>query len=162
HEEPRKLTPEQKVLEWLLRCFAFVRSRWVFTEQPMRCHPALFSSPEAQADFKKSLFAELDAGMQAYKARWVWELVIGGLLLSEPYDDVPPGPDQIEKLTKLCDAWWQQDSLTLACSMLDAVREGTKTPPESWPKKEDLEAYPDAVVAAFDREFLAFKLVPYA
>ena len=168
---------ERLVLGWLLRCLAFVRSRWVFTEYIMRCHPTLFSRPgdEGFERFEKALKEELDSAYAHYKARWIWDLVMRALLLDETYETKPLPQDRVEQVAELCKSWLDLPPTELAKRIWHTLKADSKATlaadpkndlvkqvMENLPTDDDVDRYAPSIDAAFDREFLCFKLVPYA
>jgi len=152
----------RRVAAWLLRVFAFNRSRWIKTEQPYRINGCIFSSLGQQdgREFEASLKSDLMAARARYKERWLWDLAVRGVklgILKPRTEGVDPLSDAHAVITDLLPA----SGVDIANTILGYR---TKLAPavDQLPLEEHLKAFEEVVTSALEREFLCFRLVPYA
>jgi hypothetical protein len=160
-------TSEKRVAEWLIKMFAFNRSRWIQTEAPVRINGCIYSLPDAAPGFTKGLLESLTRARSAYRKRWLWDLIVRGVKLGaitfekEESRALTLGiaVRQFARLAAI------EDTLTLARELLKYRINVTKKDeglPWGPDQGDDLETCKDMVVAALEREFLSFRLVPFA
>jgi hypothetical protein len=154
-----------RVAAWLLKVFAFNRSRWIQTEKPARIHTSLFAQDrEDSSAFRKSLLKDLKEARLQYRERWLWDLSVRAVMLGIIKPKNPENPkaspleiarDVFEHLAKP-----NLPTLDLAHIILE-YRLASHTTAAELPEAQELDACADMVEAAFEREFLCFRLVPY-
>lgn len=162
---PAKDVARWKVAAWLLKVFAFNRSRWIQTEKPARIHTSLFPQDrEDSKSFQTSLLQDLKNARLQYRERWLWDLSVRAVMLGiiKPKDPENPKASPMEIARGVFEhlANPKVPTLELARIIL-AYRLASHTTAAEVPEPEDLEACAEMVEAAFEREFLCFRLVPY-
>jgi hypothetical protein len=154
-----------KVAAWLLKVFAFNRSRWIQTEKPARLHTTLFAPDRADSGaFEKSLLQDLKNARLQYRERWLWDLSVRAVMLEiiKPKDPQNPKASPLEIARGVFEhlAAPARRTMDLAHIILE-YRLASHTTAAELPEAKDLDACADMVEAAFEREFLCFRLVPY-
>jgi uncharacterized protein with NAD-binding domain and iron-sulfur cluster len=164
--EPPEETQRRKVAAWLLKVFAFNRSRWIRTEVPERLNGCMFTlgdEPGCQR-FQAALIDNLRRARERYKRRWLWDLTVRGAKLGMvvPRDR---SVDWENDARQALDALAQQDAFHIAQSIL-TYRRAANIPGDDLPDIGELAAVArgpvDIVTSSLEREFLCFRLVPYA
>ncbi|MEO5769710.1 MAG: NAD(P)-binding protein [Polyangia bacterium] len=148
------------VAAWFLRVFAFNRSRWIRTETPARINGCIFSpsQSEAGAKFKIGLFSDLIEARNGYRQRWLWDLLVRGVILGA----IRPksrNVDALENAIKTFNELKNMRSPELEGALLTYESQNTT---HALPKLEQLERQRDMTEAALEREFLCFRIIPYA
>ncbi len=153
-----------KVARWLVELFTFNRSRWLSTEEPSRFHQILYSDPET---FGQPMVDALLAAREQYRERWLWDLVcrgaqLGFLRFKKRRKPLPPA-QQLEAALAEHKKLVKSTNDQLALALLNALLDASPDAAEHLPSRADLEKQVKAlVIPAFEREFLYFRLVPYA
>lgn len=146
-------SPSKPVADWLLRLFAFNRSRWIQSEAPEPFNPFLDQERLAR---KESVIEALIAAYTRYRERWIWDLTVRGVLIkSIRYSDPTPHGIALDDATTLFRKMVKtKDSLALAKEIL-GCQVGKRLPSAA-----QLEAQAALVRDHFQREFLCFELQP--
>src|SRR6187551_1458720 len=145
--------PTHRVADWLLRLFAFNRSRWIQSEYPQDLQ--LFIDGDAT---EESILAPLRKARQRYRDRWLWDLIVRACMIEAiTYDQDNDGKRakiEVDKAVAVYDKFVAEtDTLQLAIR----IRRHQKG--DQLPSVDELEAHADLVRRGFEREFLSFRLV---
>jgi hypothetical protein len=188
--EPVKKDPvytrERDVASWLLEMFAFNRSRWIQTEKPERINSCIFlaSNDAKGTHFREGLVESLKNARTRYRKRWLWDLVGRGVLLDAitPIEVVKADTevqaetakrDAYQEATTLVDGLTKSDvdeseedvsgtCVNIAVTLTNFLEKGQWLAGRQIPSEDDLRKTPNLVVPGLQREFLCFRLIPYA
>ena len=148
--------PKKRLLaEWLLKLFAFNRSKWIQSERPEELDLFVRKNPAGS-----KVFAQLLAARDRYKNRWIWDLVVrSGQIETMRYEaPVTEQPDKGKiKLPAAMKAYQEFVAFDDAFDLARALRE--RQSGTNLPDLEVLDEHKELVKHAFQREFLCFRLV---
>ena len=158
---------QESVTQWLLRLFLNNRSHWIQTETPRPVHSILYSLPgdlvpPAGGRPEEPIYNRVDyllgEARKAYRDRWIWDLVVRLPLLEADDPQVLLEPDpallaDYETLRKLAD---EKGTLALAHEI---AKRGLAGPGLA---AEVIDRHSVDIEGALEREFLCFRLRPYA
>ncbi len=161
--EPQALSSTRRVAAWLLNLFAFNRSRWIQTEEPQRINGCIFSSPTDPAAkiYKEHLLRDLANARHHYRNRWLWDLIVRPAMLGA-IKPRTPDVDVNADCKKLYDKLMGADvAVTSISKELLTHFEGTDVTTEL-PSSTQIHSCPSLVTLGMEREFLSFRLIPFA
>lgn len=163
--EPTSLSSTRRVAAWLLKLFAFNRSRWIHTEQPQRVNGCIFSSPTTPSGrlYKESLLRDLKEARRRYRDRWLWDLVVRPVLLGAIKPKARTSPASVEAA---CNQLYGR--LTGAAVTLTSISKellvhfkGAEVQ-DDLPSDDQIDSCESLVTLGMEREFLSFRLTPFA
>lgn len=161
---------DDAVRQAFLQVFAFNRSWWIQTEDPIEIHDSLYSDPEAAPAFAKGIVDALQAGRGRFRERWLWDLIVRSILIGQlrkSGTDVSASSlqDAADFYQELCAksttpevGRWILEKLRTDQSKPRGRRPASSLPPWSRLSQRDKAALEHAL----EREFLYFRLIPCA
>jgi hypothetical protein len=168
----------KNVASWLLEMFAFNRSRWIQTEVPATINTNIFSasSSDAGAPFRGKLITSLMTARDGYMQRWLWDLLGRGVLLGAitpktagaskaatgPAAEPSAASPSYAEAKKTVEGLSALDSLEIAVKLTGFLEADQTVAGRTIPTETQLRALAPVVRQALEREFLCFRLIPYA
>ena len=152
------------VAEWLLKMFAFNRSRWIQSERPEDLDLFVRPVSEGVAISDSKTFAQLSTARTRYKNRWIWDLVVRsveiGAMRYEALANQEPHQGEKIELDKAINAYREFVACETPLELALAIRDRQQKEDDNVPHLKDIRDNADLVKNAFQREFLCFRLVP--